>query len=146
MGHLRMEIRSGNSKMARPQRIRISDELSLGRALVSVATLSAEAGLSPVAAQQLATVASELARNILKYAGHGQIEMRREEDGARVGIRLIVSDRGPGIDDVEQAVADHFSTGGSLGLGLSGVKRMMDKFHIESQPGKGTRIEVVKWR
>ena len=141
-----MEIRSGNRKMARPQRIRITDELSLGRAVVSVATLSAEVGLSPVAAQQLATVASELARNILKYAGHGQIEMRREEDGARVGIRLIVSDRGPGIDDVEQAVADHFSTGGSLGLGLSGVKRMMDKFHIESQPGKGTRIEVVKWR
>lgn len=132
--------------MARPQRIRITDELSLGRAVVSVATLSAEAGLSPVAAQQLATVASELARNILKYAGHGQIEMRREEDGARVGIRLIVSDRGPGIDDVEQAVADHFSTGGSLGLGLSGVKRMTDEFHIESQPGKGTRIEVVKWR
>ena len=132
--------------MARPQRIRITDELSLGRAVVSVATMSAEAGLSRVAAQQLATVASELARNILKYAGHGQIEMRREEDGARVGIRLIVSDRGPGIDDVEQAVADHFSTGGSLGLGLSGVKRMMDKFHIESQPGKGTRIEVVKWR
>ena len=132
--------------MARPQRIRITDELSLGRAVVSVATLSAEAGLSPIAAQQLATVASELARNILKYAGHGQIEMRREEDGARVGIRLIVSDRGPGIDDVEQAVADHFSTGGSLGLGLSGVKRMMDEFHIESQPGKGTRIEVVKWR
>ena len=132
--------------MARPQRIRITDELSLGRAVVSVATLSAEAGLSPVAAQQLATVASELARNILKYAGHGQIEMRREEDGARVGIRLIVSDRGPGIDDVEQAVADHFSTGGSLGLGLSGVKRMMNEFHIESQPGKGTRIEVVKWR
>ena len=132
--------------MARPQRIRITDELSLGQAVVSVATLSAEAGLSPVAAQQLATVASELARNILKYAGHGQIEMRREEDGARVGIRLIVSDRGPGIDDVEQAVADHFSTGGSLGLGLSGVKRMMDKFHIESHPGKGTRIEGVKWR
>lgn len=146
MSHRRTEIRSGNRKMARPQRIRITDELSLGQAVVSAATLSAEAGLSPVAAQQLATVASELARNILKYAGHGQIEMRREEDGARVGIRLIVSDRGPGIDDVEQAVADHFSTGGSLGLGLSGVKRMMDKFHIESQPGKGTRIEVVKWR
>ena len=132
--------------MARSQLIRITDELSLGRAVVSAATLSAEAGLSPVAAQQLATVVSELARNILKYAGHGQIEMRREEDGTRVGIRLIVSDRGPGIDDVEQAIADHFSTGGSLGLGLSGVKRMMDEFHIESQPGKGTRIEVVKWR
>ena len=132
--------------MARSQLIRITDELSLGRAVVGAASLSAEAGLSPVAAQQLATVVSELARNILKYAGHGQIEMRREEDGDRVGIRLIVSDRGPGIDDVEQAVADHFSTGGSLGLGLSGVKRMMDEFHIESQPGKGTRIEVVKWR
>ena len=124
--------------MARSQLIRITDELSLGRAVVSAATLSAEAGLSPVSAQQLATVVSELARNILKYAGHGQIEMRREEDGTRVGIRLIVSDRGPGIDDVEQAVAEHFSTGGSLGLGLSGVKRMMDEFHIESQPGKGT--------
>ena len=132
--------------MARSQLIRITDELSLSRAVVSAAALSTEAGLSPVAAQQLATVASELARNILKYAGHGQIEMRREEDGTRVGIRLIVSDRGPGIDDVEQAVADHFSTGGSLGLGLSGVKRMMDEFRIESQPEKGTRIEVVKWR
>lgn len=146
MSHRRTEIQAWNRKMARSQLIRITDELSLGRAVVSAATLSAEAGLSPVAAQQLATVASELARNILKYAGHGQIEMRREEDGDRVGIRLIVSDRGPGIDDVEQAVADHFSTGGSLGLGLSGVKRMMDEFHIESQPGKGTRIEVVKWR
>ena len=132
--------------MARSQLVRITDELSLGRAVVSAAALSAEAGLSPVAAQQLATVVSELARNILKYAGHGQIEMRREEDGTRVGIRLIVSDRGPGIDDIERAVADHFSTGGSLGLGLSGVKRMMDEFRIESQPEKGTRIEVVKWR
>lgn len=146
MSDRRTEIQAGNRKMARSQLIRITDELSLGRAVVSAAAQSTEAGLSPVAAQQLATVVSELARNILKYAGHGQIEMRREENGARVGIRLIVSDRGPGIDDVEQAVADHFSTGGSLGLGLSGVKRMMDEFHIESQPGKGTRIEVVKWR
>jgi serine/threonine-protein kinase RsbT len=146
MSDRRTEIQAWNRKMVRSQLIRITDELSLGRAVVSVTAQSTEAGLSPVAAQQLATVVSELARNILKYAGHGQIEMRREEDGARVGIRLIVSDRGPGIDDVEQAVADHFSTGGSLGLGLSGVKRMMDEFHIESQPGKGTRIEVVKWR
>ena len=63
----------------------------------------------------------------------------------RKGVHLVASDRGPGIEDVEQAITDHFSTGGTLGLGLSGARRMMDEFIVTSEPGAGTRVEVVKW-
>jgi serine/threonine-protein kinase RsbT len=127
-------------------RIIIRDEQSLTAAVLEASRLAKETGLSRVAAQQLATVTSELARNILKYAGRGQIELEGLEHRGRKGVRLIASDRGPGIEDIERAMAEHYSTAGTLGLGLSGAQRMVDDFTITSQPGQGTRVEAVKWQ
>ena len=127
-------------------RIIIRDDQSLTAAVLEATRLAKETGLSSVAAQQVATVTSELARNILKYAGRGQIELAGLEHKGRKGVRLIASDSGPGIEDIEQAMAEHYSTGGTLGLGLSGAKRMMDDFTVTSQPGQGTRVEAVKWQ
>jgi serine/threonine-protein kinase RsbT len=131
--------------MRRSHPIIIRDEQSLTAAVLEATRVAEDAGLSKVAVQQLATVTSELARNILKYAGQGQIKIENLEHKGRKGVRLIASDSGPGIEDIEKAMAEHYSTGGTLGLGLSGAKRMMDDFTVTSQPGKGTRVEAVKW-
>ena len=127
-------------------RIIIRDDLNLTAAVLEATRLAKDSGLSSVATQQVATVTSELARNILKYAGRGQIELESLEHGGRKGVRVIASDKGPGIEDIEQAMAEHYSSGGTLGLGLSGAKRMMDDLTITSQPGQGTRVEAVKWQ
>ena len=127
-------------------RIIIRDDLNLTAAVLEATRLAKDTGLSSVAVQHMATVTSELARNILKYAGRGQIELESLEHRGRKGVRVIASDRGPGIEDLEQAMAEHYSSGGTLGLGLSGAKRMMDDFSITSQPGQGTRVEAVKWQ
>ena len=121
----------------------IRDERSLNAAVIEATRVAQTAGLSKVAAQQVATVTSELARNILKYAGHGRVELEVLERTGRSGVRVVATDRGPGIEDVEQALADHYSTGGTLGLGLSGARRMMDEQTITSDPGKGTRVEAT---
>ena len=124
----------------------VRDEQDLSAAVIRATKIAEEAGLSKVAVQQLATVTSELARNILKYAGHGRIQLDILEARGRKGVRLVASDRGPGIEDLKKAMSEHYSTGGTLGLGLSGVKRMMDEFKLESEPGLGTRVEAVKWQ
>ena len=123
----------------------VRDERSLNAAVIEANRVAQAAGLSRVAAQQVATVTSELARNILKYAGHGRVQLEVLEQTGRSGVRVVATDRGPGIEDVEQAMADHYSTGGTLGLGLSGARRMMDELTITSDPGKGTRVEATKW-
>ena len=123
----------------------IRDERSLNAAVIEATRVAQTAGLSKISAQQVATVTSELARNILKYAGHGRVELRVLERTGRSGVRVVATDRGPGIEDVEQALADHYSTGGTLGLGLSGARRMMDELTITSDPGTGTRVEATKW-
>ena len=93
----------------------------------------------------IATAVSELARNISQYAVSGCIEMRIVEDGGSRGISIVAHDDGPGIPDTAQAMRDGYSTGGGLGLGLPGTKRMMDDFELTSAPGKGTTVAVVKW-
>ena len=95
--------------------------------------------------QMIATAVSELANNIVKYAGRGEIQMDRIIAGSRIGIEVIAWDRGPGIEDIQKAMADHFSSGGTLGLGLPGVKRMMDEFELTSDPGKRTMVTIRKW-
>lgn len=108
--------------------------------------LAAEIGFSAVDATLIATAISELARNIVAYARVGEIELQTIDGPSREGILVIASDDGPGIGDIRQAMRDGFSTSGSLGLGLPGVRRLMDEFEIASQPGKGTRVAVKKWR
>ena len=131
--------------MATSHPILVRDERGLTTAVVEATRVARTAGLSRVATQQVATVTSELARNILKYAGHGRVQLSVLERNGQVGVRVVATDQGPGIEDVEQALSDHYSTGGTLGLGLSGVKRMMDELIISSDPGKGTRVEATKW-
>ncbi len=104
-----------------------------------------EIGFDAVVTSQINTAVSELGRNILKYGGAGEVTLERVTDDHHDGVRATVRDNGPGIEDLDQAMADHYSTSGTLGLGLPGVKRMMDEFHIESAPGKGTRVVVTKW-
>ena len=109
-------------------------------------TLAAELGFSAADATLVATAISELARNILSYARRGEIRLHRIQNTVRHGIMVIASDQGPGIRDVAQALRDGFSTSGSLGLGLPGVRRLMDEFEIASKPGQGTTVTVKKWR
>jgi serine/threonine-protein kinase RsbT len=106
---------------------------------------SQQAGFGETPARMIATVVSELARNILKYAGQGEVRLRRFSEMGRRGIEIEVVDSGPGIADCEAAMNDHYSSGGTLGLGLPGVKRMMDEFSLESTLGEGTRVWARKW-
>lgn len=103
-------------------------------------------GLSLVDQTKLVTAASELARNTLEHGGGGEVEVVVLQDGARKGVRLVFSDKGPGIPDIEQALKDGFTTGGGLGLGLGGARRLSNDFSIQSKPGEGTRIMMARWR
>lgn len=108
--------------------------------------LAVQLGFSAVDATFLATAISELARNIVSYARKGQITIKAIRDSARNGIMVIASDRGPGISDIQQALRDGFSTSGSLGMGLPGVRRLMDEFAIVSHPDRGTVVTIKKWK
>src|SRR5215471_6380823 len=108
--------------------------------------LAFASGFSAVDSTLIATAISELARNIFSYAKKGQIVLRTLQESRRRGILIIASDDGPGIPDLRLALRDGFSTSGSLGLGLPGVRRLMDEFQIASSPGEGTVVKVTKWR
>lgn len=94
----------------------------------------------------LATAISELARNIVRYAKYGEIVIAPVQSGDRVGIRVVARDKGPGIANISLAMQDGFSTSGGLGLGLPGVKRLMDEFHLVSDVGMGTTVTIKKWK
>ncbi len=102
--------------------------------------------LSLVDQTKLVTAASELARNTLKYGGGGMVCLDALTDGFRKGVGLIFVDDGPGIPDLEMALRDGYTTGGGLGLGLGGSKRLVDEFDIDSRAGEGTAVSVVKWK
>jgi serine/threonine-protein kinase RsbT len=108
--------------------------------------LSGRAGLSGTDSALVATAVSELARNIVAYAGRGEMVLRLIEDEAEQGVEVIAVDAGPGIVDLERALQNGYSTSGGLGLGLPGVRRLMDHFHIVSEPRKGTSVTIRKWR
>ena len=108
--------------------------------------LAAKLGFPPSDLALIATTISELARNILRYAGSGEIVVEPIGSEQRPGITVIARDRGPGIPDVRKALQDGYSTSGGLGLGLPGVRRLMDEFEIASEPGKGTTVTVKKWK
>ncbi|MCL5006019.1 MAG: ATP-binding protein [Acidobacteria bacterium] len=93
----------------------------------------------------VATAISELARNIIQYAGQGEIIITAAEEGARRGIIIVAHDDGPGIPNISEAMQDGYSTSGGLGLGLPGVRRLMDEFEIFSEVNAGTTVRVKKW-
>jgi len=107
--------------------------------------LAVRMGFSPGNATLIATAISELARNILLYAGVGEIGLGREDEDGRHGLVVVARDQGPGIPDVRQALEEGYSTMRRLGLGLPGVKRLMDEFSIDTGPSTGTTVVVKKW-
>jgi serine/threonine-protein kinase RsbT len=108
--------------------------------------MATDLGFSLGDATLIATALSELARNIISYAREGMIAMNVVYDSRREGLLIVASDEGPGISDVSLALRDGFSTSGSLGIGLPGVRRLMDDFDITSEPGHGTIVTVTKWK
>jgi serine/threonine-protein kinase RsbT len=124
----------------------VESETDLRLAIAGAGKLAGQLGFGNVSTAEIMTTVSELGRNILKYATRGRIRLVGLEAGNRHGVEICAQDEGPGIVDVAQALRDHYSTGGSLGLGLPGVQRMMDEFEIESRPQVGTRVRARKWR
>jgi len=109
-------------------------------------TLAVRLGYSPTEATLIATAISELARNIVLYAKRGEIWLAVANGGGRQGVVVVARDEGPGIADVPRAIAGGHSTSGGLGLGLSGVRRLMDEFEIASEPRKGTTVIIKRWK
>lgn len=103
-------------------------------------------GLSIVDQTKIITAASEIARNTLDYGGGGEVEIEAVTESARKGVRMVFRDHGPGIPDLDQALRDTFTTGGGLGLGLGGAKRLCSEFKIESAIGIGTTIMLARWK
>ena len=103
-------------------------------------------GFNLVDQTKIVTATSELARNTLEYGGGGTMTMQIVQNGRRGGLRLTFEDHGPGIIDVELALKDGYTTGNGMGLGLSGAKRLSDEFELETSPGKGTRVSILRWR
>jgi serine/threonine-protein kinase RsbT len=108
--------------------------------------MGSELGFSSLDLTLLATAISEVARNITTYAGRGDVVVRVRRERGREGIEVVASDDGPGIADVELALQDGYTTGNGLGLGLPGARRLVDEFELDTQPGAGTRVRLVKWR
>jgi len=124
--------------------IRISDDIVRVRSRVR--TLATSLGLGIVDQTKVVTAASELARNTLDYGGGGEARLEVVESGQRQGLRVTFEDRGPGIADIGLALTDGYTTGGGLGLGLSGAKRLSNEFEITSVPGQGTRVVITRWK
>jgi serine/threonine-protein kinase RsbT len=108
--------------------------------------LATELGLSKTEATLLATAVSEVARNIVQYAGEGEIVLTSVHLNGRDGITVVAQDSGPGIPSVDLALATDHPSGGRAGMGLPGARRLMDAFHIESEVGKGTMVRMTKWK
>ncbi|TLY46485.1 MAG: anti-sigma regulatory factor [Nitrospirae bacterium] len=126
--------------------VRISSDLDLVRAREQGRVLAGQLGFTQSDLTLVATAISELARNIVRYARRGEIVLRQAEDGGVPGIVIIARDEGPGIPDVNRAMEPGYSTAGGLGLGLPGVRRIMDKFEIVSEVNRGTVVTVTKWK
>ena len=132
--------------MESERRVAIISERDIVVARQKGRAMAANLGFSLGDATLIATAISELARNIITYAGEGTIAMNVIYDSRREGLLIVASDEGPGISDIPRALRDGFSTSGSLGIGLPGVRRLMDNFDIASEPGRGTIVTVTKWK
>jgi serine/threonine-protein kinase RsbT len=126
-------------------RIPIESDADVVTARQRARELAASLQLSSTDQTLLATAISEVARNITTYAGQGEVTVAMVDDGARRGIRVVARDDGPGIEDLERALQDGYTTGGGLGIGLPGARRLVDEFAIDSAPGRGTTVTLVKW-
>lgn len=126
------------------RQIQTSEDITLVRQ--QVRKIMQESGFSLVDQTKVVTAASELARNVLVHGGGGLVTINVIDNNGHIGIQLIFEDEGPGIPDIEKALQDGFTTGDGLGLGLGGAKRLVHEFFIQSEVGKGTKVEIIRWR
>ena len=127
--------------------IALENEHDIIVARSEVRLMAASLGFRMIDQTRLATVTSELARNVIKYAGRGRlIAQPTDMPDGRAGLRLIFEDKGPGIKNIDDAMRDGFTTGRGLGKGLPGSRRLVDEFRIESEVGHGTRVTIVRWK
>ena len=124
--------------------IRIESDIVLARK--AGRDLAADIGFKTIDCVKIATAISELARNIFQYANEGRITIcQAMAESSKTGIEILAADSGPGIDDVDLAMSDGYSTSNGLGLGLPGTRRLVDEFEVRSKAGKGTSVRAVKW-
>lgn len=133
-----MNVRSSGT-----QAIHIEQDVVLARQLAR--KLAQDCGMRLIDLTKLVTAVSELARNTMTYGCGGDMDWQIIEDGTRTGLRLTFRDEGPGIPDLKLAMTDGWTSGGGLGLGLTGAKRLVDDFELETAPGAGTRVMICKW-
>jgi serine/threonine-protein kinase RsbT len=124
--------------------VRSSHDIVVVRQVVR--SWAVELGFNLIEQTKVVTAASELARNTIDHGGGGTVRLQSLRDGGRIGLRLTFDDKGPGIPDLNLALKDGYTTGGGLGLGLSGAKRLSNEFNIESRPGEGTRVTITRWK
>lgn len=129
-----------------PTVVPVKADSDVVRVRQSVRDVATAASLSLVDQTKLVTAASELARNTLVYGGGGEAIIKVVTRGAVLGVEVVFADEGPGIADVELALTDGWTSGSGLGLGLSGTKRLVDEFDLETTPGSGTKVTIVKWK
>lgn len=133
-----MTVRSSGS-----QPIQIEQDVVLARQ--TARKLAQECGMRLIDLTKLVTAVSELARNTMVYGGGGDMDWQILDENARTGLRLVFRDEGPGIPDLKLAMTDGWTSGSGLGLGLTGAKRLVEEFELETEPGKGTRITITRW-
>ena len=137
-------IQTGTVQKAETVPIKTSSDVVIVRQRVRAWAM--ELKFTLVEQTKIVTAASELGRNTLEHGGGGSLELALMTNGARCGIRLVFADQGPGIPDIVAALRDGFTTGGGMGLGLGGSKRLMSEFEIDSKPGGGTKITAIRWK
>ncbi len=127
------------------QNLQIENNMDLVKARQTIRSIALDLDFGIVNQTKLVTAVSELTRNVLLYAGKGKIKIELIEIGTKKGLRITVTDKGPGIPDVDLAITDGFSTSRGLGKGLSGTKKLMDDFSIHTEVGRGTEVVIIKW-
>ena len=133
-----MNVRSSGS-----QPIQIEQDVVLARQ--TARKLATECGMRLIDLTKMVTAVSELARNTMVYGGGGDMDWQILDENARTGLRLVFRDEGPGIPDIKLAMTDGWTSGSGLGLGLTGAKRLVDEFELDTAPGQGTRITITRW-
>jgi serine/threonine-protein kinase RsbT len=131
--------------VTRTEKLPVEATEDVVRVRQAVRAWAVELGFTLVDQTKIVTAASELARNTVVHGGGGTVELESLTEGGRRGLRLTFADQGPGIPDVEHALRDGFTTGGGLGLGLGGARRLCNEFEIRSQPGAGTVVRITRW-
>lgn len=137
--------RSVDSTGTQVERLPVKTESDVVVVRQAVRRWAAEFKFSIVDQTKLVTAASELGRNTVVYGGGGTVSIESLTQGLRRGLRITFEDNGPGIADIDLALRDGFTSGGGLGLGLGGAKRLVNEFSIDSAPGRGTRIVIARW-